>query len=176
VADLVWYVAYGSNLGRDRLQEYLDRGPDPRPPQDDRPLSVGHPLWFTGESVVWTGGRAYLDHVEHPGVTTLARAWLLTAEQWADLHTQESGPDGDRYPTLLDLGTLDGAPLRTFTGPTPFDVAACTRPAPAYLQRIAVGLREAHGLTPSEVADYLLACPGLADCWNAADLLAALEA
>ena len=63
MTELVWYVAYGSNLSRARLQEYLDRGPDPSPPRDDRPLTIGHPLFFAGRSKVWTGGRAYVDHV-----------------------------------------------------------------------------------------------------------------
>jgi hypothetical protein len=173
---LVWYVAYGSNTCRARLQEYLTRGPDPTPPRADRPLTLRHPLWFGGESVVWTGGRAYLDHDERPGTATLARGWLVTAEQWLDLHTQECGPDGDRYPVVLDLGEHEGVPERTFTGPARLDPAACTRPAPAYLQRIATGLHEAHGLGPAEVAAYLLRCPGLADCWTEADLREALGA
>ncbi len=175
MADLVWYVAYGSNLCRSRLQEYLDRGPDPAPPRADRPLTLAHPLWFSGESVVWTGGRAYLDHQEHPGTETLARAWLLSAEQWRDLHTQEAGPDGDRYPVLLDLGEHDGVPVGTFTGPEPLHPSRCTRPAPAYLRRIATGLHEAHGLDAQAAATYLLGCPGLADCWSAPDLLDALR-
>jgi hypothetical protein len=124
---------------------------------------------------VWSGGRAYLDHEPSPGHTTLARAWLLTVDQWADLHARESGPDGDRYPTLLDLGTHDGRPVRTFTGPDRLDLDTCTRPAPAYLRRIAVGLHEAHGLTGREAAAYLRTCPGLAACWTEAELLEALR-
>jgi hypothetical protein len=174
VEDLVWYVAYGSNLCRARFGAYLGRGPDPSPPRADRPLTLAHPLWFGGESVVWTGGRAYLDHAEVPGTTTLARAWLVTVEQWLDVHRQEAGPDGDRYPVLLDLGEHEGVPVRTFTGPDRLDLAACTRPAPDYLRRIATGLHESHGLGPDDVARYLLGCPGLAECWTEADLRGAL--
>ncbi len=163
VAESVWYVAYGSNLGRARLQEYLDRGQDPTPPRADRPLTLAHPLWFGGESVIWTGGRAYLDHHERAGHATLARAWLLTREQWIALHVLESGPEGDRYPVLLELGLHDGVPVRTFTGPHQLDPELCTRPAAAYLQRIAVGLREAHGLDAAAAAAYLRTCPGLAE-------------
>jgi hypothetical protein len=169
-AELVWYVAYGSNLSRERFQRYLDR-----PPLADRALTVDHALWFGGESTVWGGGRAYLDHEPEPGRTTLARAWLLDAEQWDDLHGQENGPAGDRYPILLELGEHEGVAARTFTGPDRLDLATCTRPAPDYLRTIAIGLGEAHGLDRTAAATYLLGCPGLAHCWTEADLLDALE-
>jgi hypothetical protein len=193
MAELVWYVAYGSNLSRARLQEYLDRGPDPTPPRAHRPLRIGHPLFFAQESLTWGGGRAYVDHVAAVPAPTLARAWLLTRLQWADLHAQESGPDhvpghdpatvadGEtrfvgpgRYDVLLGLGRHDGLPVVTFTGPEPLDPVTCTRPAAEYLRRIATGLREAHGLTPLEAAAYLLARPGVHGAWSTPDLLTLL--
>ena len=124
---------------------------------------------------MWGGGRAYVDHEPRPGTCTLARAWLLDGEQWDQLHLQENGPAGDRYPVLLDLGEHDGVPARSFTGPDRLVLAACTRPAPEYLRTIAVGLGEAHGLDRAAAAAYLLGCPGLAACWSEADLLDALR-
>lgn len=193
--DLIWYVAYGSNLSRARLQEYLDRGPDPSPPRADRPLTIGHPLFFAGESLVWGGGRAYVDHDRVHPAATRARAWLLTRLQWDDLHAQESGPDhrpgtdvgslaaGEtrvvgtgRYDVVLGLGHHEGSPVATFTGPDRLDPATCSRPAPEYLRRIGAGLREAHGLTAAEAATYLRDRPGVAGHWTAEDLVAALTA
>jgi hypothetical protein len=194
VAELVWYVAYGSNMAAARLARYLDKGPDPTPPRADRPVTIGHPLYFAGESVVWGGGRAYVDHTVVEPAATRARAWLLTRVQWADLHAQESGPDhvpGDdpasiaagetrfvgpgRYDVLLGLGRHDGVPVVTFTGPERLDPARCTRPEPAYLRRIATGLHEAHGFDVAAVVAYLLSCPGITDHWTDADLLEALH-
>ncbi|MET0159667.1 MAG: histone deacetylase [Acidimicrobiales bacterium] len=194
MTELVWYVAYGSNLSRARLQEYLDRGPDPSPPRDDRPLTIGHPLFFAGTSKVWTGGRAYVDHVAADPSTTLARAWLLTRPQWDDLHAQESGPDhgagtdakslaegearivgAGRYDVLLGLGRHEDVPVVTFTGLDRLDPATCARPAPAYLEQIATGLNEAHGLTVADAITYLLDRPGVADCWTGEELAAALR-
>ena len=71
MAELVWYVAYGSNLSRERFADYV------ADPHDDRPTTIGHRVWFGGESKIWTGGRAYLDHEAAPDRVTLARAWLL---------------------------------------------------------------------------------------------------
>jgi len=194
VAELVWYVAYGSNLCRARLQRYLDLGPDPSPPRGDRPLTIGHPLFFAGASTVWTGGRAYVDHVATGPTTTLARAWLLTRPQWDDLHARESGPGhgggtdpaslaegqaqlvgGGRYDMVLGLGRHGGIPVVTFTGPDRLDPATCARPAPAYLEQITTGLHEAHGLAVADAVAYLLDRPGVADQWTDEELTAALR-
>jgi hypothetical protein len=191
VGGLVWYVAYGSNLGAARLQEWLDRCRDPSPPRADRAVTIGHGLWFGGESVIWGGGRAYVDHRLDEVPATLARAWLLTQEQWADVHALESGRDPDdlldpacvasgecrpvgdgRYDVLVGLGAHDdGVPVVTFTGP-PFGDP--TRPAADYLRAIALGLREAHGLSVEQVVDYLALRPG-ADQWPRDELLGTLR-
>jgi hypothetical protein len=195
VDEVVWYVAYGSNLGQERLQRYLTRGPDPTPPRADRPLHIGHPVFFAGESQVWGGGRAYVDHAAVTPTRTPARAWLLTRGQWDDLHERESGADhtagtdpdsltegevrvvGEgRYDALIGLGRHAGVPVVTFTRPEPLDLASCTRPDPAYLRAIATGLAESHGLTPEEAAAYLASRPGMAGHWTVAEVRAALGA
>lgn len=157
-------MAYGSNLSRERFRRYV---PDP---VEDRALTIGHPLWFGGESTVWTGGRAYVDHEPEDGRVTFARAWLLTDEQWTTLHRRENGQGN--YPTVLDLGEHEGVPVRSFTHGARFVATTCTRPSDAYLRTIATGLREAHGLDPAAAATYLAACT--AGHWTEADLLAAL--
>ena len=191
----MWYVAYGSNLGRARLQAYLDQGRDPSPPVTDRPLTIGHPVFFAGESMVWGGGRAYLDHTPVDPPATPARAWLLTRAQWDDLHARESGsehtPGTDpgtlaegevrvvgegRYDAVIGLGRPDGVPAATFTRPEAIDLGTCTRPDPTYLRAIATGLAEAHGLTADAAAAYLASRPGMAGCWTAEELRTALGA
>ncbi len=193
MAELVWYVAYGSNLGAAGLRWYLDQARDPSPPRADRPLTIAHGLWFGGESVRWGGGRAYVDHAVDGTPGTLARAWLLTREQWADVHAKESGREVDdgldpagvaegqcrsvgdgRYDVLVGLGHHDGVPVVTFTGPDAFVVGTATRPEPAYLRTIALGLREAHDLDAATAAAYLHARPGV-DQWTEEDLLTALR-
>jgi hypothetical protein len=192
VAGLVWYVAYGSNLSAAGIQWYLEQGRDPSPPLADRPLTIGHGLWFGGESRRWTGGRAYVDHDVDDDPATLARAWLLTRQQWADLHGRESGRAADdtfdladltagecrsvgdgRYDVLVGLGVHEEVPVVTFTGPSAFAAGSATRPAAAYLRAIAAGLQEAHGLDARGAVDYLLARPGV-DQWSEDELLRVL--
>ena len=172
----VWYVAYGSNLCRERMGRYLDR-----PPHADRPVRIAHDLYFAGESRVWTGGIAFLDHPRRWRAGTLGRAWLLDGEQFDALLAAESGRahaaveagglrrgrrrsvGPGKYDTLLGLGRRRGVPVLTFTGPAPRTAVATNRPAEAYLATIADGLAEAHGLSRPQAATYLARRPGITE-------------
>lgn len=188
--ETLWYAAYGSNLDADRFRCYLHGGcppgatrtyPGVREPADplaDRPFRMSGELVFAWESPTWGGGIAFHD-AEAKG-EVLARAYLLTVRQLVDVLEQEMrrmpGTDHDlaplletgrhqigpgRYETLRVVGTLQDRPVVTFgcTDPRSLGLRA---PAAAYVETIARGLREAHGLTGDEVADYLARCPGWA--------------
>lgn len=125
-----WYVAYGSNLCRDRLDAYLEGtvapsrragdgatgvGPrsarygahrgcaDPSPPADDRWLDVAHPVSFRGRSTRWDGGVAFLGLVPRAGVVTEVRAWSLTLAQVLGIAGQEA-----RLPDAPPATVVDG--------------------------------------------------------------------
>lgn len=116
--DLVWYVAFGSNMDPDRLSCYLAGGRpvgasrtyagarDPSPPRDGVPTTIPHRLVFGGMSSVWGGGVAFVEIDEDDSVATPAVAWLLTIEQLADLIAQENGlePPGEVPAELPDHG------------------------------------------------------------------------
>ena len=103
VDDLVWYVAFGSNMDSDRLSCYLAGGRpegasrtytgarDPSPPRRAVPTTIPHRLSFGGRSCVWGGGVAFVEVARDHTVTTPAVAWLITVEQLADLIAQENG-------------------------------------------------------------------------------------
>ena len=198
----VWYVAYGSNLGRARFQCYLSGGTpdggrreyagcrDPSDPERTTGVDVPGRLVFGGQSGVWGGGMAFYDP---DGAGRVAcRAYLVTAEQFADVAAQEMRrpPGGEfardlagllqdvdlvhtmgpgRYETVARLGARDGAPMFTVTHD---DVAGLELAAPsaAYLWWIASGLREAHGWSAARIGSYLAAAPGAAGAWTAAEI------
>ncbi len=168
--DLVWYVAYGSNLAEDRLMTYLTGGvvagsPNPTPqfgardatpPLTNRRTDVPHPLVFAGASKRWNGGGvAFVD--PNVGGRTGGRAWLITVEQFADIYAQENGQPPSAattslvrqgrslasgwYHMVLPLGELDGHPARTFTHPSPASLGL-RAPDPSYLAVIERGRRE----------------------------------
>ena len=186
---------------------------DTQEPRADRPVRLPGRLHFGWESLTWGGGIAFLDPVpssgrDRRGRTTdapdveggpddgtdddvvLARAYLITAEQFADVASQEMrrppgesldlAPlvDGDRhrygpgrYETVHRVGELDGLPVLTFTADDP-TLLPPNPPGEAYLRVIVGGLVQSHRLGPEQVADYLLGAPTVAAAWTREDLLA----
>ena len=207
---LVWYTGYGSNLDRDRLLCYLQGGQpasawrgnagarDPAPPRDDRAVTIPYTLFFADVSHVWTGGVAFVDHEVDSEAVTLARAFLITAAQLADVIAQESARpvgsveldlhldqlEGDgrvvigpgRYDTVLDCGEIDGIACVTFTGRSPMADTTLTTPGADYLSMVAAGLRTAHGLDDHAVVEYLRLRPGVLGHWSDESLRTAISA
>jgi hypothetical protein len=197
-ADLVWYVAYGSNLASDRLRCYLTGGQprgglrtyagarDPRGPQLTCPVELAGGIVFGGQSTSWNGGIAFY----FPGDVgqVAARAYLLTVEQANDLVAQEirrppggdldlvagrpnsSRPLGGRaYDIALRLDDIDGHPAVTITSMRAREPVS---PSAAYLLWICRGLIEAFDWPPARIAAYLGQFPGVRDNWTAEDLVA----
>lgn len=188
----VWYVSYGSNMSEVRLACYIEGGCPPggvrvnpgardsTPPRRSVPVDLPGAVYFAGDSSQWGGGVAFYDH-EADGGPTAARAYLVTAAQFADIAAQEMhripqegdpleeivlgglGSDMDgrhhagpgHYETLVEVGNLDGAPMLTFTAPHGIDHVDHTSPSPAYLAMLAEGLRESRGWSEQEVETYL---------------------
>jgi hypothetical protein len=186
----VWYVSYGSNMSDARLSCYLEGGRppggtrhnpgarDPRPPRHSLPVELPGSVYFAGKSPQWGGGVAFYDH-ETPGPAA-ARAYLVTAQQFADIAAQEMHrvPDPDdpieeivlggldpehdgrhhvgpgHYETLVEVGRIAGAPMLTFTAPHGIDHVDHNLPSTAYLATLGEGLREAHGWDDAEVERY----------------------
>jgi hypothetical protein len=194
----IWYVAYGSNLSRARFQCYLTGGRpvggarrNPGCRDSGQPVStvgvrIPGRIWFAGVSSVWGGGMAFFD----PSATgeVLARAYLLTSDQFADVLAQELrrapgagldltplhrtgrhtyGPGG--YETLVRVGTRKSVAMVTLTCDSP-GWRTVNAPSAAYLRTMALGLREAHGLSPQAIADYVCAIPSAAGDWSSADV------
>ena len=195
----VWYASYGSNLSRDRFLHYLDGGRphgasrtypgarDSSQPEDDRALTLPGEMFFAWTSPTWGGAIAFYD-ADHPG-PTLARAYLVSEQQFADVAAQERrelpGEDLDlthvlthsrhhlgpgHYQALHLVSELDGLPVLTFTTPDP-SVLQRNSPTPAYLATLVTGLRDAHHLPDDEIADYLLGRPGIGPEWDRASIV-----
>jgi len=200
VDGLVWYVSYGANTDPARLGCYIAGGTPPggsranpgcrdgTPPRESRAVWLPGAVYFALESPMWGGGLALYDPAE-PG-RAAARAYLVTAEQFADVAAQEMyrspGTDVDlgallrdgrlrlgegRYETLVHAGDLDGRPLVTFTAPWRCADVDTAAPSAAYLRTVGGGLAAAHGWPHRETAGYLA---GLRGCGWREDAIMAL--
>ena len=184
----IWYVAYGSNLSRERFCYYL-RGGRPDGVERDYPgcrdtsdeldsfgLLLSGGIYFAGRSSGWGAGMAFYDP-EAPGEVA-ARAYLITADQFVDVLAQETRRSpgmtldlrpvfrGERYSNgvggysvLVRVGERHGLPLVTFTRERRA-ARAFVAPREPYLAAMAIGLREAHGWSEVQIDRYLSAIPG----------------
>lgn len=183
----VWYAAYGSNLSPQRFDCYISGGRpegasrtytgcrDTTMPTGCRPHRLPGRVLFGGESSVWGGGMAFYD--PQGGGPSLATAYRLTEEQFADVWSQERHlPTGDAVPTerllaagewtatdgrgdrlydrVLVAGAIEGEPLVTFTFPEDLRPAEQS-PSPAYAATIERGLIATHGLEREAAAAYI---------------------
>jgi hypothetical protein len=191
-SDLIWYAAYGSNLDPARFDVYLYGGRpdggnrdypgirDAAAARQTRPTVLPGDVVFGWESPTWGGGVAFFD-AEASGEVP-ATAYLLTRRQFSDVVDQEMwrhpGSDHDfaevlsagrsalgpgRYETVHRVGDLDGHPVLTFTADV---LPALNAPSGAYLATMVRGLRAVHGLSDDEIADLLLARPGMRPDWD----------
>ncbi|KUN10603.1 histone deacetylase [Streptomyces yokosukanensis] len=152
------------------------------------PVELTGAMYFATESPVWGGGRAFYDPRAEGRV--MARAHLVTAEQFSDIAVQEMYRDpgklldleevlssgravlGEgRYETLVCAGQLDGLPVVTFTAPWAMDDVPWVAPSRAYVRFLATGLLSAGAWDADAVAAYVAACPGAAGHWSARDVL-----
>jgi hypothetical protein len=185
----IWYVAYGSNLSRERFHHYLRGGRphgndreypgcrDTSDPLDSFGLLIRGGVYFAGRSSAWRAGMAFYDP-EAPGKVAV-RTYLITAEQFADVLAQETRRSpgmsldlapafrGERYsngvggyPILVRLGAHCGVPLVTFTRDWR-SPPTLVAPTMPYLAAMATGLREAHRWSWRQIDRYLSALPGV---------------
>jgi len=194
--DLVWYVAYGSNMRAARFGCYISGGRprgarraylgcrDQTPPHRDVGVHLTGRLTFAGTSTVWGGGMAFYN--PHADGELAARAYLLTFGQLSDVVAQEvrqpvgsdlafDGGVGQRwampsgiYETLLHVGDRDGLPMLTVTSLQNLEPAA---PSGPYLRTMLDGLDEAFGWTADDRVHYLLRARGVAPAWTSGRLV-----
>lgn len=201
----VWYATFGSGLYKDNFMSGIKGGKldgakrpytgcrDKSAPLKDMFISLPHELSFSGSSYMWLdGGHATLDVRKSSKAHTIARAYLITIEQFEDLAAQENGQTeavrlplskairsghatignikGARvYDELLYCGQQDRIPIFSLTniGPRgPF-----SSPSPEYTRALCKGLSQNPVLDIQAVIDYVVNKPGIAGHYDEDDVI-----
>lgn len=207
--EFIWYTSYGSNLSRHRFMAYIVgcRPPgdpdfhqpgctDKTPPSLDIALKIPQSLYFARFSERrWGGTAAAFITLEKGDKPSLARAYLITLEQFKELVQQENAgvpidkieldivgarqfghsrmlPSG-YYDELIYCGDRDGCPMLSFTASQNW--TEYTRPSESYLRMIFRGLQEAHHLSLEDAIDYLKNTPGVPQHYSALELRSTLQ-
>jgi hypothetical protein len=156
--ELIWYVAYGSNLLRKRFDHYIKgtkfRGRinhyilDDRDLVDDQPITIPFNIYYAMSSSWWQDqGVAFLDHTK--AGFAYGRAYLIYRTQLKQIIQAE----GIWYHHPLDLGLFKGYPTYTMTHP---EALVRTQPGEEYINTIKQGLRECYPeLTEHEIEAYI---------------------
>lgn len=174
------YIAGGSPSGTDIVYEGCT---DKSPPVNDIRLALPHSLYFAGWSDrSWGGTAAAFISLEALDLLVLARAYLITPQQFAGIVMQENAHDSKvqgvdldiaeakrtghsrmlkkgYYSELIYLGDRDGYPILSFTASE--NRTDYNQPSAAYLRMICSGLQEAHGLSISDAVEYFKNRPGV---------------
>lgn len=167
----VWYACYGSNLSKKRFLFYIKGGfcelnnkvyegcVNKSEPIKDRPIEIPHRLYFGNRSCSWNGGGVtFIDPQQNRAERTLGRMYLITEEQFEQVHKQE-GPGPDWYGKVLELGEADGYKIKTFTSEK---IRCANSPHPLYLQVIAEGLKETYPeMSSKAIREYLATVTGV---------------
>ncbi len=161
----VWYMAYGSNLNTERFRCYFTGQPylglvqaekcaDQRAPRQVVPVEIPYSIYFAKHSNAWGGGVAFLDCTCRG--FSYGVAYLITEEQFEHLYQQENGGrvrENSWYAKLVDLGTMDGYPIKTFTNSRRLEH---NKAAKVYLDVIKAGLLEHYPHLTAEQAEAYL--------------------
>lgn len=165
---------------------------DHTPPIKDEAIEIPNGIYFGGEAMIYSCG-AFI--TQQPGPRpTKARAYLITAEQfWQVVQQENNWPHPIKQPSISSIrqhktavlqdiggkhaqftriiycGEKAGYPMLSFTAEHQHDQVK--KPSVVYLQIIARGLAESHGLTAAQIAQYFASIPGVAGDYTLSELV-----
>ncbi len=199
----VWYASFGSGLSIENFMTFIEGGKmdgadricvgcrDKTAPKKSMFLSLPYDLVFAGQSSTHSGGLAILGTDRSSKSHTIARAYLITVEQFEDIAAQENfqtesirlpltaairaghatikGIKGTRtYDELLYCGEYDRMPMFSLTSLKPH--SQYTAPNPFYTQSLCKGLSQHPELNAKTAIEYLANRPGIIGNYSKKDI------
>lgn len=162
--ELVWYVAYGSNMCKERFMCYitgdscqkyfLKKG---EPCEDQSPvigvmsIKIPYEMYFGNQSKTWNNrGVAFIRPTKDKNKYSFARAYLITKQQYEHIWKRE-GKTPNWYGEEIILDMPGDIPFKTFTSKVEHQYNA---PSGIYIEVVRKGLME-WGLSYLKANQYL---------------------
>ncbi|HEX3082824.1 MAG TPA: M20/M25/M40 family metallo-hydrolase [Candidatus Saccharimonadia bacterium] len=198
----VWYATYGSGLSKQNFAcqilggqsggiSHIYKGcTDKTLPVRDEFISLPYSIYFAGHCVPCDGGHIGITTTPSPDTHTIARAHLVTAQQFKELVAEQNGrqaisdlpfkaaiehghatiTDGTgSYDELVFCGIKDSIPMFALTATHP--ELPYLPPSPGYARLLSLGLSENENLSLKTAADYIFTAPGVAGNYQKRDIL-----
>lgn len=151
----VWYVAYGSNMKRERFSRYIEGGPCPYNgreypactdtimPVTAMPYFLRYNMYYGNyDQGAWSKSAVSFLDTSVPGFA-FGRAYLISREQAAHVHQLEgAGPSW--YPDTVDLGEIHGIRVITFTNHERRDTSSWEYVSEDYRAVLREGMKETY--------------------------------
>lgn len=157
----VWYACYGSNINVERLMIYIygdcnevyasqSGCSNKEEPLAYNPYVFDCPIYFAGESKIWTGGMAFLDYTSK-GIA-YGKIYKIQMNQFKQIFEQEKRTL--LYDTIIYIEQVEGLPVLTFSAHKKLE--CLNKPSDKYLEVIKQGLMNTfEQLTNEEIDEYL---------------------
>ena len=166
----VWYVAYGSNLLKDRLKSYIVGGKcaynqrdyppcsDTRMPERSVPVTIPYSMYYSNYGMgSWKNSAVCFLDTSKPGLA-YGRAYLLREDQLKWIHSRE-GKGPDWYPQCVRLDDIDGIPAYTFSNPEEKEHQPFSKVSAIYGIILFRGMKETYpNMMDDAILDYLISC------------------
>lgn len=163
----VWYACYGSNINLQRFLCYIKGGEctyngkiysgctNKSLPVREMPKKIPYQLYFGNSSMSWGGSAvAFIVPRFNPFACTLGRMYLITEEQFEEIHMQE-GKSHDWYGQVIEFGEKDGYKIKTFTNA---GIRPVNAPGKGYLKAMFEGIKETYTKMSNIDIEYYLEC------------------
>ena len=162
--NLVYYVAYGSNILEERFLNYIQGGicryngkkyspcHNSHKPIKSIPYEIPYNIYFSKNSPSWNGSPVCFLDVSKKGFA-YGKAYLITKEQLEEIQKQEGI---SWYGRMIELGTYEGFKCYTFTNSANLEHKNVELVSTIYLNVIKEGIRELYNLSDKEIDEYLL--------------------
>lgn len=168
--EMVWYVAYGSNLLEERLRYYMEGGyciyndrnyrgcNDKTLFVETRPIMIPYDMYYANyDKGSWEHSAVSFLDVSHSGCA-YGRAYKIKKSQLNDIHVQE-GRSSNWYPSMMQLEDIDGISAYTFVNHQVKQKEPFSRVSAKYGYVLLKGMKETYpGLSDDEIFTYLNQC------------------